>query len=528
MTENTMTNIIMTTIDHHRADVSERELFACDETQTEEIYAWAKAEAAVRGAVLINTCNRTELYLSLGEDASAGCAPEEDPAAGAAIDPYKVLCRIHGLEPERHAHLQRTLQGDDVLRHLCLLTAGARSRLWGDSQIISQVGDAVRDARRRGASDGVLNTVFRLGITAGKEIRTHVDLHIHDDSTADCAVRRVDEESDVRAVLVIGNGSIGRRVARQLAAQGLRTFMTLRRYRHGEAEVPEGVEPVPYADRYAVMIDCDAVVSATASPHVVVTARELTETAGGAGDDARRPVMPRLFIDMAVPRDVAPEVGDLPGVTCCDIDQISGGRPDRLRHEQQEELTEYVEGYVTEFHRWEKERGRMEESIQRLTDPERDRGERRYFPLFIDTLDRPVVVIGGGNIAERRVMTLAEFGFRITIVSRDLTESLQRMADGGAVEWICDTYRQELTDGAWMILACTDDRDTNRQIGKDGRDRDILVNVCDARNESTFWFPAVALSDELTAGLVGRGTDHRNVKNAAAAIRQVVEGKEYK
>ena len=93
-------------------------------------------------------------------------------------------------------------------------------------------------------------------------------------------------------------------------------------------------------------------------------------------------------------------------------------------------------------------------------------------------------------------------------------------------KWIIDLA--EAAEGAWMLLACTNDRETNRTIGQFGRENHILINVCDARNESTFWFPAVGLSDELTMGLVGTGKDHMNVKKAAAMLRDVIEKKEYK
>lgn len=523
-------SIIMTTIDHHRAGVAEREIFACGSKEKEGLYARIKASPNLLGGVLINTCNRTELYLSTAacEEAEgagrtpegAGRTPEEggNPEEERSADPYRMLCEELEVDGEKYAYLQQTLEGDDVLRHLCLLTAGARSRLWGDSQIITQVGEAAEEAREMGLTDNVLNTVFRLGITAGKEIRTNVEFHIHDDSTADCAVRRVVEDPSLRRVLVVGNGTIGRSVAGQLAERGLETSMTLRRYVHGEVQVPEGVEAVPYAERYRIMEGCDAVVSATASPHLVVTAEALSELGR----------LPRLFIDMALPRDVEPEVGQLPGVVCCDIDEISGGHPGQLRLQQEEELSRYVDGYIREFHRWSAAQRKVESKIRRLIGTDREDPDRRYFPLFVDTLGRPVTVVGGGNIAERRIMTLAEFGFQITVISESLTDTLQRLEEGGVLRWIRGRYRKELTGEAWLTLACTNDRDTNRQVGEDCRSRGQLVNVCDARNESTFWFPAVALNDELTVGLVGRGTDHMNVKKAAAALRQVVERKEYK
>ena len=531
-------NVTATSIDHHRADLADREVFACSDEQADRIYELTKADPAISGAVLINTCNRTELYLSLADETGAGCDDSSDP--------FDILCHVLGIDRESHVHLQRTLRNEEALRHLCLLTAGAESQLWGDSQIITQVGEAADYARDAGASDGTLNTMFRLGITAGKEIRTGVDLYIHDASTADMAVEKIVSEPGIERVLVIGNGAIGRMVADRLARAGLSTYMTLRRYHHGQSQIPDGVEPVPYADRYKAMESCECVVSATSSPHVVVTREEFERL----GD------LPLMLIDMAVPRDVEEGIGEIDDVECYNIDEISRGHHNRLREDQRRTLDEYIEEHVREYRRWERSRNKVEEKISRFTDSERLPLERKHFPLFINTEDKAALVIGGGNIAERRVMTLAEFGFDITILSRNLTETLGRMVEGGAARWIRGRYDEEagagssagteadkeagvvpvigsdeleaLIDEAWMILACTNDRDINRMIGERCRSKDKLVNVCDARNESTFWFPAVALNDELTVGVVGKGTDHKNVKKAATKLRSVVEGKQYK
>ena len=496
--------VIATSIDHHKAEISERESFSCSRQQQERIYEMIKADERISGGVIINTCNRTEFYLSVEEDKD--------------VDPFSMLCSVMGVDEGAMRHLQSTMEDENVLRHLCLLTAGARSQLWGDSQIITQVGEAIDEARGSGVSDSTLNTIFRLGITAGKEIRTEVDLHIHDSSTAAKAAEKILEDPEIRKVLVVGNGAIGREIAERLKAAGLETWMTLRTYHHGQASIPDGVKAVPYADRYAMIEACDAVISATASPHVVITEKDMRGLAR----------MPRLMIDMAVPRDIEEAVYDLDGIQCYNIDEISRGHHVQLQEDQMGKLEEYIEEQVKEYHRWEGSREKVEDKIARLTSSDRDISERNHFPLFISTEERKAIVIGGGNIAERRIMSMAEFAFDITVVSEDLTGTLRRMVEGGAISWIRSRYSEEVIEDAWMVLACTNDRDLNRSIGAYCREKGKLVNVCDARNESTFWFPAMALNDELTVGIVGKGTDHMNVKKAAARLRSIVEDKAYK
>lgn len=171
--------------------------------------------------------------------------------------------------------------------------------------------------------------------------------------------------------------------------------------------------------------------------------------------------------------------------------------------------------------------------------------------MFLDSEGCRVLVIGGGNVAQRRIRTLARFEFEITVIAEEVTEEIRNLGEEGRIRYVrgkCFVKEEPLqkpdalgsaeTSGsaehlridAWpadVILACTDDRELNRQIGTFCRQRDIPVNVCDAREESTFWFPAVALNEELTMGLVGTGEDHTVVSKAAAALRQVIEERSY-
>lgn len=152
---------------------------------------------------------------------------------------------------------------------------------------------------------------------------------------------------------------------------------------------------------------------------------------------------------------------------------------------------------------------------------------KRYFPAFVDSKGQKVIVAGGGLVAERRIKTLMGFEFEVTVIAPEMTETLAEMAKAGSFRFIKDSFVPEMAEGAYMVLICTDDRELNRIAGSYCRDRNIPVSVCDARDESTFWFPAVAVNDELTMGLVGDGSDHKKTKRAAAKLREIIEGKAY-
>ncbi|MGC2872836.1 bifunctional precorrin-2 dehydrogenase/sirohydrochlorin ferrochelatase [Ihubacter sp. mB4P-1] len=151
----------------------------------------------------------------------------------------------------------------------------------------------------------------------------------------------------------------------------------------------------------------------------------------------------------------------------------------------------------------------------------------RYFPMFIPSAGKTALVAGGGKIASRRVESLLQFDFTIVVVSPTVNQQLKQLAEAGRVQWIRDTYHSSYLADADLATACTDDRAVNRQIGADARGRNIPVSVCDCKEECTFYFPAVAASDEVTCGIVGTGRDHRITKRAAAAIRELITRKAY-
>lgn len=153
--------------------------------------------------------------------------------------------------------------------------------------------------------------------------------------------------------------------------------------------------------------------------------------------------------------------------------------------------------------------------------------KNRYFPLFVSSFGKEILVIGGGKIAERRIDTLTEFDFQITVVSPVVTEKLESLAETGRIVWIMDYYDKKYMNDCFMALACTCNREVNRSVGLDAKERGIPVSVCDRKEECTFYFPAVAAGEEVTAGIVGTGKDHGAVRRAAAKVREIIKRKAY-
>lgn len=139
------------------------------------------------------------------------------------------------------------------------------------------------------------------------------------------------------------------------------------------------------------------------------------------------------------------------------------------------------------------------------------------FPLFLSLEEQRVLVVGGGAIAARRVGVLLEFGASITVLSPSICPALEPLA--GQFDWIEASYRG-LDQPYTIIIAATDQREVNRQVGLDAAKAGIPVSVADRREESTFWFPAIVKSEQLVAGLVSTDGDHTAVKEAAGRLRR--------
>lgn len=153
--------------------------------------------------------------------------------------------------------------------------------------------------------------------------------------------------------------------------------------------------------------------------------------------------------------------------------------------------------------------------------------EKKHFPLFISTEGKNVVVFGCGLIGTRRIKTLVQFDFNIRVVSPVCSKDIDNLQKNGNVEYINSLYDESFMEGMDIVLACTNERKINHEIGKSAKDKNLLVSVCDCREECNFYFPAIALNEEVTVGIVGEGLSHTVTKNAANTIREIVKGKAY-
>lgn len=291
-------DISMIGIDFGSADVSRRERFALTASKSLALAQTFVEVHRAAGCVVLSTCNRTEVWCS---GLAQGLLPlflketgAEEPAPGLFSQRY----------------------GEAAVRYLLELGCGMHSQIFGEDQILAQLKEALQHSHEAQLTDAALETLFRTAVTAAKQVKTSVRLSAKDRSVPGRAVSFLEERYGSLAgkrCLVIGNGEMGRLTCERLMEANCEVLMTLRRYRSGEAVIPQGCGVVPYEDRYQYVAEQDFLFSATLSPHHTLEVDRLTEAGIQPGC---------VLVDFAVPRDIAPEVSALEGVTLIGMDML--------------------------------------------------------------------------------------------------------------------------------------------------------------------------------------------------------------
>ena len=122
----------------------------------------------------------------------------------------------------------------------------------------------------------------------------------------------------------------------------------------------------------------------------------------------------------------------------------------------------------------------------------------RYYPAFIDVRDRDCIVIGGGDMGEEKTLKLLECGARVTVISPSVTGKVEELENEGRLTWTQRHYHRGDLKRAFIAIAATDDDAMNREIAREAKERNVLLNVVDVTHLCTFIAPSVARRGEVT------------------------------
>lgn len=285
-------------------------------------------------AIILATCNRTELYMFTADPKHAGAQ-----------------ARAFLLErsPQLGPHL-REWRGMDAVEHVLRVGAGLESRVLGERQILGQVRQALTVARSHSAAGTYLQSLFRATIACGREVRRATALGQVDASVSVEAVCRVEASLGSlheRSALLVGAGQVSRLAAAELRRRGIGQLFVTNRTPSAAEELARryGGRAVSLGDVHRLVREVDVVISATSAPGRVLNAHDVA----GTNRDPHRPL---LVIDLAMPRDVDPAVGALPAVTLCDLDSMGSDANRALRDDDMRRAEEVVDDYRDRVQRW--------------------------------------------------------------------------------------------------------------------------------------------------------------------------------
>jgi glutamyl-tRNA reductase len=263
----------------------------------------------VTEAVVLSTCNRTEVYAVA------------ERFHGAYQDVRDFLAELAFLAPEDFSDHLYTHYDAPAVAHLFAVTAGLDSAVLGEGEILGQVKVAWDRAREEGAAGATLNLLFRHAIEAGKRARTETAIARNTTSVASAAVALAADRLgslDGKRVLVLGAGDMGEAMALGLAKAGVSDVAVANRTWERAVELAGRTDgrAVRLNDVAAAMADVDVLLSSTGAASPLLEVDDLREIV------AARSGRPLLIVDIAVPRDIDPAVGGLAGVTLLDMDDL--------------------------------------------------------------------------------------------------------------------------------------------------------------------------------------------------------------
>ena len=296
---------------HHGTSIAVRERLAFSPEQTREaLDHWRRVFPGVE-AVLLSTCNRVEIYAATERQME----PTLDQIA-------KFLARFHGLDPaEVIEHLYRH-SDETAIRHLFTVSASLDSMVLGEPQILAQVKQAYQTATEQDTTGPLMHAVFQTALRAARRVAGETAIHRRRVSVPSVAVadfaRQIFERFDDKTALVIGAGEMAEETLRYLQEEGVRRITVVNRRFDRAEELARrwSGRAARWEELPQKLAEADLVVSTTGSGEPVVTREQFAEV------ESRRFERPLLILDLAVPRDFEPSIGEAADVYLYSIDDL--------------------------------------------------------------------------------------------------------------------------------------------------------------------------------------------------------------
>jgi len=316
-------NVVVIGLSHHSSPVELRERFAFAEAKIPEALKLLRESGIAAEAVILSTCNRVEIY------------------AATALEPVRAFAELKKFLVTVHAYDMAlgdelyTLVEPQSLHHLFKVACGMDSMVLGETEILGQLKKAYDLALQHQHTGARLNKAFQRAFNVAKHIRTETNIQRGSVSVASVAVElaeKIFSSLTNREVLVIGAGETSEKTARALLSRGARSIIVVNRSHDRAMALANelGGRAVPFDDWGAEFEKIDIAISSTSAPHHILDRARLEPLMKA------RQQRPLLLIDIAVPRDIDPEVNFLENVYLYNIDDLQAIADGYLKQRKEE------------------------------------------------------------------------------------------------------------------------------------------------------------------------------------------------
>ena len=303
-------SVLVVGLNHRTVPLEVLERMTVNDGRLPKALADLRSRENLGEVVVLSTCMRTEVYATA------------ERFHGAVVDVRNFLAELGFTAPEDFSDHLYSYYAEAATAHLFRVVSGLDSAVVGESEVLRQVRGAWEKAAAEHAAGPVLGSLFRHAVEVGKRVRSETGIGRGTTSVSQAAVEMAAQRLGSlagRRILVLGAGDMGDGMAVALAATpGLADVMVANRSWSGAVALASrvGGRPVALGALGAALEEADLLLTSTASPNVLLNAEDLEPVM------AARPERPLLVVDVAVPRDVAADVGDVAGVTLLDMDDL--------------------------------------------------------------------------------------------------------------------------------------------------------------------------------------------------------------
>lgn len=337
-----MNNIVSIGTSHHVAPIEFREKLAFSEEQLIESLHNLRSSYRLKEVVILSTCNRVEVYAVANPQMTT-----ESPAKTLIA----FLSHYHRIGVDMLKKWSYLHQNIESIQHLFRVTSSLDSMVVGESQILGQVKEAYDISRSAGGSGTILNRLFTKAFSVGKRIRSETTIASGAVSISYAAVelaKKIFNTLEDKTVAIIGAGEMSELTAKHLVANGVSKVIVANRTYERAVKLAEKFNgiPVSYDEDLSFLIDADIVISSTEAPNYMIERKPLAEIM------KKRKHQYMFLIDIAVPRDIEPDVSKINHAFLYNIDDLEAVVASNIkdRHEEANRAEQIVTEEAHRFH----------------------------------------------------------------------------------------------------------------------------------------------------------------------------------